>query len=297
MAPSKNLATDLGTTGGEWLFRQGEIILGPLSAHKIVEQLYSGNLTGSTEISLLGDGHFMRLSEVDFFKLHLAKAEAKLRVDAAAEAERSRARSRRKVRIAIVGVIAFLFAGATAFVARYLAIHNPWKNADLLALGDISIEMPVIRSAQARSSKDDLVDYPGRKFGRQQRRNNERVPEKSRMASTGKTNRVQDEEPDGLSTGDFDRDSISAVVSAKQKTLYPCVAEEVKRRPGFSAKIPIEFVIGNDGRVNKVWVDHPSLRESSLPECLLRELQRWPFKAYPGEQATVALSFKVGKGS
>jgi hypothetical protein len=297
MTVSKNLATDLGTTGGEWLFRQGEIILGPVPANQVVEQLYAGTLTGSTEISLLEGGHFMRLSEVDFFKLHLAKAEAKLRVDAAAQVERAKARGRRKVRIAIVVAVSLPFAGATAFVTRYFFIHNPWKNADLPAFTDISIEPPVIRLAQ-RTSKDELVEYPGKTFGRLQRRANERGAEKTRLASgkTDKPSRVQDEEPDGLTTGQFDRDSISAVVSAKQKTLYPCVAEEVKRRPGFSAKIPIEFVIGNDGRVTKVWVDHPSLRESGLPDCLLRELQRWPFRAYPGEQATVALSFKVGKG-
>ena len=75
------------------------------------------------------------------------------------------------------------------------------------------------------------------------------------------------------------------------------MAEEVRKRPGLSAKIPIEFVIGNDGRVTKLWIDHPMFKEGSLPECLLRELQKWSFKSYPGEQATVGFSFKVGKGS
>src|SRR5215472_15272392 len=100
---SKNLGTDLGTTGGDWLFRQGELVLGPVPAHKIVEKLYRGELTGSSEISLLRDGHFMRLSEVEFFKLHLAKAEAKLRVQAVAHAEAAQRIRRRNVRLALAG--------------------------------------------------------------------------------------------------------------------------------------------------------------------------------------------------
>jgi hypothetical protein len=292
MMLSKNLGTDLGTTGGDWLFRHGELVLGPVPAHKIVEKLYRGELSGSSEISLLGDGHFMRLSEVEFFKLHLAKAQAKLRVDALAEAERGKVRRKRKLRIAIVAALALVCASGAAALARYLAIYNPWKK-DPLAFADISAEAPTIALAQARKN-EDLVDYPGRGTAKPQHR----VPERSRPAGRGEhAARGSDEEPDGLSTGQFDRDSINAVVAARQKTLYPCIAEEVRRRPGLSTKIPIEFVIGNDGRVNRLWVDHPMFKESALQECLLRELQKWSFKSYPGEQATVAFSFKVGKGS
>ena len=60
-------------------------------------------------------------------------------------------------------------------------------------------------------------------------------------------------------------------------------------------KIPIEFVIGNNGKVTKVWVDHPDYKSGPLPECLLRALQQWPFKNYEGEQANVSLSFNIGK--
>ncbi len=46
----------------------------------------------------------------------------------------------------------------------------------------------------------------------------------------------------------------------------------------------------------RLWVDHPEFKEGSLKECLFRELQKWPFKPYEGERATVGLSFKIGKG-
>jgi hypothetical protein len=293
---SKNLGTDLGTTGGDWLFRHGELVLGPVPAHQIVEKLYRGELNGSSEISLLGDGHFMRLSEVEFFKLHLAKAEAKLRVDAVAQAERVKSKRKRNFGLGIVALLAVLFASGAAAVARYLAIHNPWKNVDELAFADISVEPPTIALAQARAN-EDLVDYPTRGL-KSQRRAGDRA-DRTRFASAkvDRGSKSEDEEPDGLKTGQFDRDSINAVVAVRQKTLYSCVADEVRKRPGLTAKIPIEFVIGNDGKVNKLWVDHPMFKEGSLQECLFRELQKWSFKSYPGEQATVGFSFKIGKGS
>ncbi len=291
MTVSKNLGTDLGMTGGEWLFRQGELVLGPLSAHRIIEKLYRGELGGTSEICLLGDGHFMRLSEVEFFKLHLAKAEAKLRVEAVAQAENAQRIRRRNVRLAFAALLASVLAVGAGVVARWLAIHNPWKS-DELAFADISVEPATIALAQARA-KEDLVDYPS--LGQRIQR---RTADRNRLASgrTDRSGRPQEEEPDGLTTGQFDRESINATVAAKQKTLYACVADELRKRPGLSAKIPIEFVIGNDGKVSKVWVDHPMFKEGSLPACLLRELGKWSFKAYPGEQATVGFSFKVGKG-
>ena len=289
----KNLGTDLGTTGGQWLFRQGELVLGPLPAHRLVEKLYEGDLRGTSEICLLGDGHFMRLSEVEFFKVHLAKAEAKLRVEALAQAENARRNRQRNLRLAVAGMIALVLAIGAGALARWLAIHNPWKSGDEAAFGAISVEPPTIALAQARGN-EELVDYPGAAHRAAQRRAIERSHGSSSKAE--RSSKAQDEEPDGLKTGQFDRESINATVAAKQKTLYSCVAEELRKRPGLNAKIPIEFVIGNDGRVGKLWVDHPMFKEGSLPECLLRELGKWSFKAYPGEQATVAFSFNVGKG-
>lgn len=85
------------------------------------------------------------------------------------------------------------------------------------------------------------------------------------------------------------------MVTSNKKTLFQCLLAEAQRDPGLSAKIPIEFTIGNNGKVANVWVDHPAFKSGSLPECLLKELQKWPFKPYDGEQANVSLSFSVGK--
>ena len=77
---AKNLDVGLGTSGGEWLFRQEGLVLGPVPATKIVELLYEGVLDGRSDVAPLGSSEFRPLGEVDYFKIHCAKADAKRRV-------------------------------------------------------------------------------------------------------------------------------------------------------------------------------------------------------------------------
>jgi len=81
-------------------------------------------------------------------------------------------------------------------------------------------------------------------------------------------------------------------VAKNKASLIPCIKTVAK--PGVFLKIPIEFSIAEAGKVSKVWVDNSDLKGSGLEECLLKELQKWPFKATHSGNS-VNLSFNVGK--
>ncbi len=302
MGPSKNLGVDLGTSGDLWLFRQAELVLGPVPAAQVIERLYSGELDGKSEVSRLGSGRFQKISEVEFFRVHVAKAEAKLRVEAQARNEEARGRLKRNIRIGIVAGIAVAVAGIVAWGVRYLVIHKPWTDPDEVAYADITVEPPKIGLAR-RQSAEELLEYqtgsPARPSGSGEARPDK--PDRTQLASArsrpANNNKMSDPgaDPDGMQMGEVDQAAIQRVVSSKQKTLFPCLVEEAKRQPGLSAKIPIEFAVGADGRVSKVWVDHPQFKSGSLPQCFLRELQKWPFRPQDAG-ATISLSFKIGKG-
>jgi hypothetical protein len=280
---------------GQWLFRQGGLVLGPLLTDQIIERLYSGALDGNTEIAPIGQTHYRPLAQVDAFKVDLAKAQAKLRVDAIVQADRARRARKRNFRVVLVATAAAIAAVAAATGARYLAVHSPFK---LEHLDEISVEPPTIGLAKARLEAEDLLDYPLSSGDSNRRRALARLQERSKRGQSTRTEPGAGEaDADGLRTGAFDRTAINAIVASRQKMLYPCVADEAGKHPGLATKIPIEFVIGNDGRVSKVWVDHSLFKDSPLADCLLKELQKWPFRAYEGERATVGLSFRVGRGS
>jgi len=280
--------------GAQWLFRQGGLVLGPMPTEQIIERLYAGSLDGNTPIAVLGDNQYRPLAEVDQFKIDLAKAQAKLRVDALVQADRAKRVRRRNVRLGIVAVVAAIAASGAASAARYLAVHTPFKTE---SVEEISVEPPIIGLAKVRSASEELVAYPSNGDP-----NHRRAAARPSVALKAGGPARSDlpagaADPDGLQTGAFDRVAINSVVASRQKSLYPCVAGEAGKHPGLATKIPIEFVIGNDGRVAKVWVDHSLFKDGPLAECLLKELQKWPFKAYEGERATVGLSFRVGQGS
>ncbi len=288
-SPHKDVEAPLS---GDWLYRQGGLVLGPLSGPELVKRLYEGALDGQTEVTLVGTHHFQRVSETEALRLVLAKAQAKWRVDAMDRQVRERARKVRNARLVVVAGVAAVGAAGAWAGARYLAVHNPWRKDS--GEPTISVEAPTITLARARGRDEDLVAYPlDRAAG----------PSRSKAAGSGPARGAthgagQPSEPDsdGLATApQFDRAAIMAVVAQKQRALYPCFAEEARRAPGLSARIPVEFTIGNDGHVTKVWVDHAQYQEGPLPDCLLRELQKWPFRPYEGERANVGLSFTVGR--
>src|SRR5919201_417460 len=160
--PAKKLDVVPGTSGGgDWLYRQEGLVLGPIPAAKIVEMLYAGQIDGRTDVAKMGSLQFRPLATEEFFRVHHAKSEAKKRVDAVAAVESASHARRRNLKLALVTMVALVLAGGAAFVARYFAIHNPWKDPDALAFADISVDPPTVTVAREHVTEEDLVDYPG----------------------------------------------------------------------------------------------------------------------------------------
>jgi hypothetical protein len=299
----------------QWLFRQGDLVLGPMTGQQLVEKLFTGEMTGDTLIAAPGDRDFVRMADVEAFKIHVARSVAKARVDADVRTQRTQVMKKRAIVGAIGAAVTIALAIGAWQVARWAAVHGPGGEEDEYA--GITVDLPTITVAQARKDDQELIAYPS--SGSTPRPPPDKVasaepkepkpkpppgtstttPTLPASAVAAKTEKKPSgnvsTDPDGLQmTTEFDQESINKVVKTNQKTLFRCLKEEATRRPGFAAKVPIEFVIGNDGRVSKLWVDHPQLKQGPLYECFLTELKKWPFKPYKGELASVNLAFKVG---
>ncbi len=297
MTATKNVAP---AVGGTWLYKQGELVLGPVPGEQLVSKLYEGEVDGQTPIARMGESLFQPLAQVPAFKLELAKAEAKRRVDAAAASERAARAKKRNLVISGVALATLTVAAGGAYLGIKGAVHTGSAEDDDFG---ISISMPTIGLARAGSG-EELLDYPGAGGRKEPSRPGTPTPSptkrpgavaaKAPSAAPAKAGRLSaaSDDPDGLQTAEFDRDEINGVVAQYKKTLVPCLQAEARK--GLTGQIPIEFVIGNDGHVAKLWIDHPQGKSGSLPDCMLQALKKWPFRPYPGEQATVGLSFNIG---
>ncbi|WP_420718331.1 AgmX/PglI C-terminal domain-containing protein [Pyxidicoccus sp. MSG2] len=310
MAAGQDFVVDVE---GHWLFRQGDLVLGPVSGGQIVEKLVSGELTPDTPVAPAGERHFQRMADVDAFRVHVARAEARARVDAAVLVEREKSRKRLTYLGAGAGVLVVLLGVGGLWVARNAAVYG-WLGGEEEFDG-IEMEPPTIRLAQARADEEELFEYPTngtRRPGTEPGSTTKPATGTTGTTGTGKTavasaTRADPKrpprpagsvstDPDGLEmTQQFDQSAINRVVAGNKSTLFKCLKDEAERTPGLYAKIPLEFVIGNDGKVSKLWVDNPQFKNGPLYECLFKELQKWPFRAYEGERATVGLSFTIGK--
>lgn len=290
----------MGSNDQSWLFRDGDLILGPVPSQQIIDKLYAGELLAQSEVQLMGSGRFQKVSDVADFKVHVAKSEAKKRVDAHANEHRSAQRKTLQRGLAIGAGVLVALGIVVAILGSYLAVHPlNGKSAEELAWGDITIDAPSISKAKRRVD-DELVDYQG--TVKKPPTGNTPIATRPPVGNTATgTTRpptgttkppVGNSDPDGMAMGEVDEAGINAVVAKNKSSLIPCIKTVAK--PGVYLKIPIEFSIADAGKVSKVWVDNAELKDSGLQECLLKELQKWPFKpAHSGN--SVNLSFNVGK--
>lgn len=303
MAAGQELAADVD---GQWLFRHGDLVLGPVSGAQIVEKLKTGELTPESLLALAGERDFHAMKDVEPFKVHVALAEARARVDAAVLVEREKNRKRMMVLGGVAGGLALVLGTGGLFLARNAAVHG-WFGED--EFEGIEMEAPVIRVAQARQDEEELFEYPTQGTGKPKAGETGAAGGGKPATGSGKPTAVASvdrkpprpsgnvsTDPDGMQVAQqFDQSAINRIVAGNKSTLFRCFKEEAARSPGLAAKIPLEFVIGNDGRVSKLWVDNPQFKKGPLFDCLFTELQKWPFRAYEGERATVGLSFTLGK--
>ncbi|RYZ38060.1 MAG: AgmX/PglI C-terminal domain-containing protein [Myxococcaceae bacterium] len=307
MLAGQELAVD---SDGQWLFRQGDLVLGPITASQVVEKLYTGELTPDSPVAPAGEREFRNLRDTAAFQVHIARFEAQGRVAATMLVEQAKNQRRVKVLGGVAAGVALLLGVAGWYLARNAAVHGLFGEGEE---GDgITMDPPTIRLARSRAGDEDLFAYPS---------NDPRRPDRPASTGTGtgtgtaakpagtaagtavasatsrppRTGSVSTD-PDGLEMAQqFDQGAINRVVAGNRNTLFRCFKEEAERTPGLAAKIPMEFVIGNDGRVAKLWVDNPQFKQGPLYDCLFTELKKWPFKSYDGERATVGLSFNIGK--
>ncbi|MCE9670292.1 AgmX/PglI C-terminal domain-containing protein [Myxococcus stipitatus] len=303
MVAGQELAADVE---GHWLFRHGDLVLGPVSGRQIVEKLQGGELTPDSLIAPAGERDFHKVRDVEAFKVHVALSEARARVDATVLVEQEKNRKRMMILAGVAGGLVLVLGSGGFLLARNAAIHG-WLGEE--EFEGIEMEAPVIRLAQARQDDEELFEYPTNGAARPSGRPAGEAPPKPGAGAkpTAVASRAEDRkpprptgavatDPDGMEVAQqFDQSAINRVVAGNKSSLFRCFKEEAERSPGLAAKVPLEFVIGNDGRVSKLWVDNPQFKKGPLYDCLLSELQKWPFRAYEGERATVGLSFNIGR--
>ncbi len=275
-----------GQPAGDWLFKKQGQVFGPVSGAALVGLLYKGEIDGATPVSP-EDGSWKPIGQVAGFLVHVKKAEAQLRVEAEVTGSRLLRQRRHRRRVALAAILVVTGLGLGSYGAFWLATEKPWQRRSALLEdfgGGIAIASPA-RIGGARRDADEEVEVPAQAPGAAPRR-----PAGGAAASRSVSGSATGGD---LVVARYDASDIQAVVAREQRTLAPCFRAEAQRSPGFAGEVPVEFAIGNDGRVAQLWIDAPGLKRGELHDCVLRTLRTWAFKPFPGSRPTVSLTFRV----
>lgn len=284
---------DPALDGGEWLFQRDGQVYGPVEGRRLAALLYRGEVTGQTPVST-GDGTWRPLVEAGPFLVHVHKAEAAQRVDR--EVTGARALQARKARTKVVGLVALAAllvagAGGVAFLLGRGGARS--RLLDDFGAG-ITISAPA-RVGVARAAPSDEVEVALAQPAQPGQPARPAAPRPGASAPTAPGARPAGSVEGGdLVESQFDAGRIQAVVAAQQRTLARCLRELADRDPSFSGEVPLEFTVGNEGKVVRVAVMDPRLRQGALRDCFEQVLSGWTFDRFPGQRPTVSLSFRVG---
>jgi hypothetical protein len=294
-------ATDPGA-GGEWIFKKGDQVFGPIPAKKLLDLLYKGEVDGNTPVAG-EDGEYRPLSEVPFFVIHVKKAEAQVRVQREVTGVRQVEQRRNATRIAATAIGAVVVLVVAGVGANWLAVNKPWRPKSETALledfGDGIFIASAPRIGMGRHSATEEIEVvstpvaPSPGPGKPPKR----PGGPGKPAGRDTTPTAPSRPPaggDDLTVAQYDLGHIQAVIAREQRTLAPCLKSEARRSPDFVGEIPIEFAIGNDGKVSQLWIDQPRFKRGELHECLFKALRAWSFRSFPGGRPTVSLSFRIG---
>ena len=276
---------DPALESGEWLFKRTGKVFGPIPSSRLAQMLYKGELDADTPVSS-GDGTWQTVADVPIFMVHARKAQAALRVHQEVTGARMlRQRRRRRGLVAVVVVLATAM-GAGGYAAWVFAARSAQKNPLLEDFGS-GIRISVAATVGTGHRPDDEIAVDIEQLGT--------GPAAKRGASGPAGGSRGVAEGGDLVAAQYDPARIQAVVAREQRTLAECFRAEASRSPDFSGDIPLEFAVGNDGRVAQLWIDEPRFKSGPLKDCLARKLGAWRFDAFPGQRPTVALTFGIGR--
>jgi hypothetical protein len=282
---------DLGTAGGEWTFKQDEMLFGPLPARQIIEKMYAGELSGETLVSPSDqEGAFSRLREVPFFAVHVAKAEAKLRVKRDSDEFKTKEALGFRLRTAVVVGLILGTLGLAGGGAYTLVIDRHQRLQREIDEIPITANPPELSATEGSAAGDSEVSVPAPGTAA--------APGAARRARRSGAMEATAGHPgggDGLAAINFDKNSIIGAEVRQKSQLIPCIKQELQRTPTFRGDIRFTVAVGNEGKVAKLWMDDSQFKEGPLQQCFWQRMSGWRFASYEGERATLSDSFRVGR--
>ncbi|MBM4282625.1 MAG: AgmX/PglI C-terminal domain-containing protein [Deltaproteobacteria bacterium] len=323
-APPGNDADDgegdggLDATEGEWLFKQGDMLLGPVTASVLIDKIKKDELDGDTPLARDGQP-FKPMSALRVFRDVVAARADEKRYAAEERAHRS-AVSRARVLRALV-IVALFAAPATAsvFGARKIMQARPWDDTPkwllrVPPLVDLPPRPPEVRPVTPPPANVVAAHTPEPVDATTPGGAAETVPKKpvvgapqtvasgTPRAATANAGGADDGEPAvaAVAAGSAPPETLTNAqaiepLKGAQADLKACFKAEMESNPDVPAQIILSYTVTEEGKAINVALDARELRERPVAPCVQKAIAALQWPRFTGERKNVSVPFKLGK--
>ncbi|HEY1099097.1 MAG TPA: AgmX/PglI C-terminal domain-containing protein [Myxococcota bacterium] len=313
-------------TRGEWLFKQNDLVLGPVTSIVLVDKIKKGELDADTPIARDGAA-FRPMKLVRLFREAWNAAEEEKRFAAEEKAHQSAVSRARFLRVVVVLLFFAVPAAAAGGVARQLMITRPWDDsaswiARVPPMVDLPQKPPTVTTPSTTSTPPPVVasntpvedddDDDDKNPNAPRDPNKPKKPKKDPGATSTTSTPVAGgaaspaSEPDkpaveparpstaGL-PGELTNAQAVAPLKEIQGDLKTCFKAEMDSNPDMPAQVTLSYTVTEDGKAINVDLDARELRGRPVVGCVQKAMGtvRWP--RFNGERKNVSVPFKLGK--
>lgn len=295
---------DDDATEGEWLFKQNDTVLGPVTAIVLVERIKLGELSADTPIARDGQP-FKPMKLVKLFREAYEATLERKRREAEEREYNAKVRRARTLRVLIVALLVLLPAAAGAVAGWQVMLRRPWDDTPAwIAKAPAAVDLPP-RPVEVKKEvpappppPDDNAATPPPDDGKDDKRlaRTDRKKGDDKKGDDKKGDDKKDDKPTGFVKELSNEQAVAPLKDgAVRGPLGACLKAEVESNPDMPTTVELAYTITEEGRAINVKLSNRELRGRPVQDCVQKALAnaRWP--RFEGERKNVSVPFTIKK--
>ncbi len=298
-------------SGKGWLYKQNDMLYGPVPSQVIADLINKGILNANSDISI-EDGEWKKIRDIQHFNQFVIQYEARKRREAIEREERKQ--KRLGILVLVIKIISALLVLSILGMAGYFGYKKfiSSRKSEKPPVEDDSVEITGVTMDEWLEKHPPLVALGTKKI--ETKPEDSKTEEKSAKESGKKSKTAKDKKsakeaekgtkvakadipaqkpPDGDTPEQLSDAEIYEMIQKNISKLFICIKEELQRTPDLRGEILIEFVIKNDGRIGDLKIEDPRFSNGPMYDCFLKKLMMWKFRSFYGERKIVKYPFYI----
>ena len=302
------IGAELSQDEGEWLYRVGKDVRGPLEQRLIVDKLIQGEIDLSTLVARVGT-EFSPIGQVRAFEQHIRAAKK-------ARAQRV-AQKRRKLILIISMPVLLIAVGVGLFLHHDYQKHVKADREHAAELARVAKEQLAAQRAAIPKTEDlpkmglvalvslgtqddvkihgDTAQAPATKtLHRPNAKHKARESEGPEGPAEAEQSAAPEEE---FQTCKLSQQDIFGTLRSHLATLNVCVEDEKKRDTQglLPPKLELSFVVKPSGKVGDFAIDDRHYRTGPLNNCMIKAFNSMAFPTSTGANCPITIPIKISK--